>query len=958
MLNTTLGNLSDSPSVSPSGSGIFTRHTLAVPGPQLSGSRGSLNSDSHSNVSTPGAIRHRLRTVSVFGSPAVNRTLEEGKSNDSPVNPKKVYEKRHRKTSAPSSIHPFTSGSSDSPRLHSGREENSDANSGSDITRKASFSTSKDFSKYSKKLRVLMHQIAADPADNGIALRTHKYRHKMYFSCFLGGDLIEWLQKRDTNTQKETAMAIGQALLDFSYLQDLSATSGPQSTDSLKPAMAGSFCFNPRFCEEKPYRPEVIISNFAEMNLNPAAPITLGQPHKRKITVVNETSPLASSSKDVVEGNAVDATTLTEDEEDLIDGPEWFQDLITTDADIGTASIPNLDTSASSDQSTETPNDHKEKSYTAKKDSGAKFGQDLPEFQSSVACLDKFNVDGIECPEIDKIYMNHQREYMTRLITEENLSEIWLPPIEKFVKNIVQNTLIEFNNGDGMDIRDHVKIKIIPGGTIEDSLIVKGEVFSGRVIRRGMPLSVINPNVLLISESIGYPRHDKLVSMENLQAQQDEYVKNVVNKLKSFRPHVILSECGVCHGTQDGLHDAKIALILRVKEKVLKRVERLFDTKIITSLDSTHQPPPFGTCHRYSNKSFILDDGSRRNYIVLEHSEETQPMRGCTVLLRGGSAQELSCVKRVLRRMLLVRQNAKYEKSFLLTEYCQTEGFSPNFYSYDECPLSQMTLSPFVKIAEIEKPTIESLALDDPVKVDEKPSIQRSDINGVNLREVQDSKYVDASSFSKQNANEQLNKDDKSCKLEQNWDGRIASRNSNMEEIEETPELITTILTSGLEDKNVRNMLADFRANNCSKFTSNNKPTKLKGNIEVCDMTKKDTSIPGYFKRLEEKKLPIVYSSYSPISRVSPQYCVKPWVTGMAFYGSGDIPIGAYLEDFCFTNDEKCPHEDCNKPLRDHVRRFVLEDICVTLNVQDAEENMMVLNCDSSTIQMWRYCNE
>ena len=123
-------------------------------------------------------------------------------------------------------------------------------------------------------------------------------------------------------------------------------------------------------------------------------------------------------------------------------------------------------------------------------------------------------------------------------------------------------------------------------------------------------------------------------------------------------------------------------------------------------------------------------------------------------------------------------------------------------------------------------------------------------------------------------------------------------------------------------------------------------------------MTKKDTSIPGYFKRLEEKKLPIVYSSYSPISRVSPQYCVKPWVTGMAFYGSGDIPIGAYLEDFCFTNDEKCPHEDCNKPLRDHVRRFVLEDICVTLNVQDAEENMMVLNCDSSTIQMWRYCNE
>ena len=101
-----------------------------------------------------------------------------------------------------------------------------------------------------------------------------------------------------------------------------------------------------------------------------------------------------------------------------------------------------------------------------------------------------------------------------------------------------------------MDITDYVKFKRIPGGKIEDSMIVNGEVFSGRVIRRGMPLSIVNPKLLLISESISYPRHDKLVSMENLQAQQEEYVKNTVKKLKSFGPDVILSENGICNGTQ------------------------------------------------------------------------------------------------------------------------------------------------------------------------------------------------------------------------------------------------------------------------------------------------------------------------------------------------------------------------------------------------------------------------
>ena len=132
-------------------------------------------------------------------------------------------------------------------------------------------------------------------------------------------------------------------------------------------------------------------------------------------------------------------------------------------------------------------------------------------------------------------------------------------------------------------------------------------------------------------------------------------------------------------------------------------------------------------------------------------------------------------------------------------------------------------------------------------------------------------------------------------------------------------------------------------------------PTNLK---EAFVNSKNMEPIPAYYKALEEKRLPLVYSSHSPVSRVSPQYCVKPWVTGMGFYDSGDIPIGAYLEDFCFSDESKCPHDDCDSPLRDHIRRFVLEDICITLKVQEAEENMMVLNVDENTIQTWRYCNE
>ena len=122
MANTSLAGSSDVASFSTSGTAVLGRHLLTAPVDQLSGSRGSLHSDPHSTASTPGVARHRLRsrTVSVFGSPAlgsptvgspaIGKNVDLG-SNDgmehSPIIVK--ADKRQRKISAPSSLHPFDS---------------------------------------------------------------------------------------------------------------------------------------------------------------------------------------------------------------------------------------------------------------------------------------------------------------------------------------------------------------------------------------------------------------------------------------------------------------------------------------------------------------------------------------------------------------------------------------------------------------------------------------------------------------------------------------------------------------------------------------------------------------------------------------------------------------------------------------------------------------------------------
>ena len=127
-------------------------------------------------------------------------------------------------------------------------------------------------------------------------------------------------------------------------------------------------------------------------------------------------------------------TALPEDDEDLMDGPEWYQNYIkkkyiknSAEPDaVMVTTTGNLDTIVSSDYSNDTESDYDKKSIHHKKDSGGTFGQDLPEFHNSAATPDRLNVDGIDCPELDEIYLDHQLEYMMRLIEKENLPQKWL----------------------------------------------------------------------------------------------------------------------------------------------------------------------------------------------------------------------------------------------------------------------------------------------------------------------------------------------------------------------------------------------------------------------------------------------------------------------------------------------------------------------------------------------------
>lgn len=71
----------------------------------------------------------------------------------------------------------------------------------------------------------------------------------------------------------------------------------------------------------------------------------------------------------------------------------------------------------------------------------------------------------------------------------------------------------------------------------------------------------------------------------------------------------------------------------------------------------------------------------------------------------------------------------------------------------------------------------------------------------------------------------------------------------------------------------------------------------------------------------------------------------------MEFYGENDIPLGCFLERYCFKVDYKCPSQTCDTTMLKHIRRYVHNGGCVSLSLNNADTNFT-----EEGIFMWSWC--
>ncbi len=261
-----------------------------------------------------------------------------------------------------------------------------------------------------------------------------------------------------------------------------------------------------------------------------------------------------------------------------------------------------------------------------------------------------------------------------------------LDKIIDIVLDAVTNVAEPLPNGGYNVSLDLIKIDKKKGGSIEDSMLVKGLVLDKEVVHPGMPRRVTKAKIAVLDAALEVEKPEisakiSITSPEQIKAFLDEeakYLKDMVDKLASIGANVVICQKGIDDVAQHFLAKKGILAVRRVKRSDIEKLEKALGAKIISSIkDAT--PDDLGYAElveerRVGNDKMVFIEGAKNP-------------RAVNILLRGSNDMALDEAERSINDALHALRNVLLEPYILpgggaveleiakkLREYARTVG--------------------------------------------------------------------------------------------------------------------------------------------------------------------------------------------------------------------------------------------------------------------------------------------
>jgi T-complex protein 1 subunit gamma len=212
-----------------------------------------------------------------------------------------------------------------------------------------------------------------------------------------------------------------------------------------------------------------------------------------------------------------------------------------------------------------------------------------------------------------------------------------------------------------IDIKKYAKVEKIPGGSIDDSCVLRGVMLNKDVTHPKMKRRIENPRIVLLDCSLEYKKGESQTNVEisgdtdftKLLQIEEEFVQRICDDIIAVKPDLIFTEKGVSDLAQHYLLKAGITAIRRLRKTDNLRVARACGATIVNRTEELTEKD-VGTGAGLFEVRKMGDE-------YFTFITECKDPKACTILLRGASKDILNETERNIQDALHVARNLMIE---------------------------------------------------------------------------------------------------------------------------------------------------------------------------------------------------------------------------------------------------------------------------------------------------------
>ncbi|MEM3730252.1 MAG: thermosome subunit beta [Candidatus Bathyarchaeia archaeon] len=246
-------------------------------------------------------------------------------------------------------------------------------------------------------------------------------------------------------------------------------------------------------------------------------------------------------------------------------------------------------------------------------------------------------------------------EYLKKVAITSMASKLVAEHKEYLADLAVKAVLAVAEKEDGkykVDI-DDVKVEKKPGESLRDTKLIQGIVLDKEVVHSGMPKRVEKAKIALLDASLEIEKTEfdakiNIESPEQMDAflkQEEEMLRNMVDKLVAAGANVVLCQKGIDDMAQHFLARKGILAVRRIKKSDMEKLAKATGGKIITNMDDIN-PADLGYAELVEERK-IGDD-------KMTFVEGCKNPKAVTILIRGGTERIVDEAERSLHDALCV----------------------------------------------------------------------------------------------------------------------------------------------------------------------------------------------------------------------------------------------------------------------------------------------------------------